>query len=69
MNAVETEARPRAQVTDVDLHIVAFCCHFCAYAAADLAGAENNDLHCSRSSSWVNAPGLSEHIKENTWGL
>jgi len=21
-----------------DLHIVAFCCHYCAYAAADLAG-------------------------------
>ena len=39
MNAVQTEARPPAQETDVDLHIVAFCCHFCAYAAADLAGA------------------------------
>ena len=39
MNAVETEPRPPAQETDVNLHIVAFCCHFCAYAAADLAGA------------------------------
>jgi coenzyme F420-reducing hydrogenase delta subunit len=39
MQAVETEQRPPAQETDLDLHIVAFCCHFCAYAAADLAGA------------------------------
>lgn len=39
MSAVETEVRPPAQETDVELRIVAFCCHFCAYAAADLAGA------------------------------
>jgi len=39
MQAVDTELRPPAQETDMDLHIVAFCCHFCAYAAADLAGA------------------------------
>ena len=39
MSAVETETRPPEQGTDVDLHIVAFCCHYCAYAAADLAGA------------------------------
>ena len=38
MSAVETEALTPAQEADVDLHIVAFCCHFCAYAAADLAG-------------------------------
>ncbi len=24
--------------TDFDAQIVAFCCHYCAYAAADLAG-------------------------------
>ena len=23
---------------DADIEIVAFCCHYCAYAAADLAG-------------------------------
>ena len=39
MNALETDVRPQQQAVDADLHIVAFCCHFCAYAAADLAGA------------------------------
>lgn len=26
------------EVGSLDFHIVAFCCHYCAYAAADLAG-------------------------------
>jgi coenzyme F420-reducing hydrogenase delta subunit len=36
---LEAGTRPPDQAADVDLHIVAFCCHYCAYAAADLAGA------------------------------
>jgi F420-non-reducing hydrogenase iron-sulfur subunit len=32
-------ATPAAAVADSDCTILAFCCNFCAYAAADLAGA------------------------------
>jgi len=39
MHAIEADTRPPDQAADVSLHIVAFCCHYCAYAAADLAGA------------------------------
>lgn len=39
MHALQAGTRPPEQATDVGLHIVAFCCHYCAYAAADLAGA------------------------------
>lgn len=39
MPVLEADTRPPDQAADVSLHIVAFCCHYCAYAAADLAGA------------------------------
>jgi coenzyme F420-reducing hydrogenase delta subunit len=39
MSVLEADTRPPDQATDLSFHIVAFCCHYCAYAAADLAGA------------------------------
>jgi len=37
---IETDPSPPAEsVADPDCTILAFCCNFCAYAAADLAGA------------------------------
>jgi len=39
MHVLDADARPPDQAADLSLHIVAFCCHHCAYAAADLAGA------------------------------
>ncbi len=36
---LEAGAHRADAAADTSLHIVAFCCHFCAYAAADLAGA------------------------------
>ena len=39
MNALEAATRTPDQAADTSFHIVAFCCHYCAYAAADLAGA------------------------------
>jgi len=38
MQVVDANTRPPDQAGDLSLHIVAFCCHYCAYAAADLAG-------------------------------
>ncbi len=32
------ESNEHAQHTDFDPNIVTFCCHYCSYAAADLAG-------------------------------
>jgi coenzyme F420-reducing hydrogenase delta subunit len=34
----ETEGRPEAQADGFEPKITAFCCQYCAYAAADLAG-------------------------------
>ena len=39
MQVLDTDTRPPVQTADLSLHIVAFCCHHCAYAAADMAGA------------------------------
>jgi coenzyme F420-reducing hydrogenase delta subunit len=39
MQLLEADGYTPEQAEDLSFHIVAFCCHFCAYAAADLAGA------------------------------
>jgi F420-non-reducing hydrogenase iron-sulfur subunit len=36
--ALPTDREAHAGSDAPDIHIVAFCCHYCAYAAADLAG-------------------------------
>ena len=39
MQLLEADGYSPEQAEDLSFHIVAFCCHYCAYAAADLAGA------------------------------
>ena len=34
----ETETKPEEAIEDFEPKIAAFCCHYCAYSAADLAG-------------------------------
>ena len=38
MQVLDVDTRPPDEAAEPSLHIVAFCCHYCAYAAADLAG-------------------------------
>jgi F420-non-reducing hydrogenase iron-sulfur subunit len=39
MGTGDTRGEPPAQPGGRQLNIIAFCCHYCAYGAADLAGA------------------------------
>jgi len=39
MRVLDADTMSLEQLDNLSFHIVAFCCHFCAYAAADLAGA------------------------------
>src|SRR4030042_621402 len=55
MRVVAANTRPPDQAGDLSLHIVAFCCHYCAYAAADLAGSLR--LQCPPSVRVVKLPG------------
>lgn len=34
----ETKTEVKATTTDYEPKVVAFCCHYCTYSAADLAG-------------------------------
>jgi coenzyme F420-reducing hydrogenase delta subunit len=38
MGTPDARSEPPEQLGDLQLNILAFCCHYCAYAAADLAG-------------------------------
>jgi len=38
MSDTETETKAEKAAADFEPKIVAFCCHYCAYSAADLAG-------------------------------
>ena len=50
MHVLEAETRAHQQAADLqqeepdaDLHVVAFCCHYCAYAAADMIQTPDGD--------------------------